>query len=313
MKDKKLKQLNSLKILLLGFKRRHRYNWGHELFREEIARQHKVIFYGEGYDCDYDPKLNIFDILSIYGEPDFILVHYEHRNRKGPYERLGEVTNIPKVHIAGDYLEKNQAGYNRAFKSQKYDLVFAFTRRWMNEMKKNKVADKIYTLPFCVDTNIYQKFGIPKIIDVMTSSSVREDKYPNRKIIAHLVEKMNIVSYTKRIYHEDYIKHINKSKIFVVGGDIDNCLCQKFTEVLACGTFLLTDKPEDFDFLGYQDKNHLIVYKDFSDLKNKIYYFLKHEDYRESIAKTGMEFVRKNHSAEVRVKEFIQIVREKLF
>jgi len=302
-----------MKILLLGWKRRHRYNWGHELFREEIARQHDVIFYGDGYDCDYDPKLDIFDILSIHGEPDIILVHYEHRDSKGPYKKLGAVTNIPKVHIAGDYFERNRPRYNKAFESQKYNLVFAFTRHWMNEMKKNKVANKIHVLPFCVDINIYRKLGIPKEIDVMTSCTVKKTKYPNRKFIEPLVNKIDIISFTKRIYHEDYIKHINKSKIFVANMDVDGSLSQKFTEILACGTFLLTDKPRDFDFLGYQDRKHLALYKNFPDLEDKIYYFLKCEEERENIAKAGMDFVRKHHSSEVRVQEFTKVVEEELF
>lgn len=302
-----------MKILLLGWKRRHRYNWGHELFREEIARQHDVTFYGEGYNCDYDPKLDVFDILSIYGEPDIILVHYEHRNNRGPYEKLGAVTNIPKVHIAGDYFERNRLRYDESFRSQKYDLVFAFTRHWMNEMKKNKVANKIHVLPFCVDINIYQKLNIPKTIDVMTTCTVKGDKYPNRRFMRPLVRKMDVTCCTRRVCHENYIEHINKSKIFVANMDVDGSLSQKFTEVLACGTFLLTDEPGDFDFLGYRDKNHLVLYKNFSDLEDKIYYFLKHEDYRESIARTGMNFVRKHHSSEVRVKEFTKVVEEELF
>ena len=302
-----------MKILFPVWKRRHRYNWGHELFREEVARQHEVIFYGEGYDCDYDHKLDIFDILSIYGEPDIILVHYEHRNNRGPYEKLGAVTNIPKVHIAGDYFEGNRPKYDKALKDQKYDLVFAFTRHWMNEMKKNKVANKVYTLPFCVDINIYQKLSIPKTIDVMTSCTVRGDKYPNREFIRPLVKKMNIPCCTRRVYHENYIEHINKSRIFVANMDIDGSLSQKFTETLSCGTFFLTDKPGDFDFLGYKNKKHLVLYKDFTDLENKIYYYLKHEEEREIIAKAGMDFVRKYHSAEVRDKEFTKVVGDELF
>jgi len=301
-----------LKILLLNWNRRHRYNWGHELFREEIARQHDVIFYGKGYDCDYDPKLDIFDILSIYGEPDIILVHYEHRNSKGPYEKLGAVTNIPKVHIAGDYFNKHRS-YDKALKNQKYDLVFTFTRYLMNEMRKNKAVSKIFTLPFCVDINIYQKLNIPKTIDVMTSCTVRNDKYPNRGLIKSLVEKMSIPCCTRRVYYEDYIKHINKSKIFVASMDVNCSLSQRFTETLACGTFLLSDKPGDFDYLGYQDRKHLVLYKDLSDLENKIHYFLKHEEERESIAKTGMDFVRKHHSSEVRVKEFTKVMEEEIF
>jgi len=302
-----------LKILCLFWKRRHRYNWGHELFREEIARQHDVTFYGEGYDCDYDPKLDVFDILSMYEEPDIILVHYEHRDSRGPYKRLGEVTNIPKVHIAGDYFERNRRKYNKAFENQKYDLVFAFSRHWMNEMKNNKVASKIHVLPFCVDINIYKKLNIPKTVDVMTSCTTKGEKYPNRGFLRPLVKGMGIICCTRRIQHENYINHINKSKIFIANMDIDGSLSQKFTETLACGTFLLTDKPRDFDFLGYKDKKHVVLYKDFLDLENKIRYYLKHEEERESIAKTGMGFVRKNHSAEVRVKEFTKIVKDDLF
>lgn len=302
-----------MKILFLVWKRRHRYNWGHELFREEIARQHEVVFYGEGYDCDYDPKLDVFDILSIYGKPDIILVHYEHRNNRGPYEKLGAVTNIPKVHIAGDYFEGNRPRYDKALKDQKYDLIFAFTRHWVNEMKKNKVADKIHVLPFCVDINIYKKLDVLKTIDVMTTCTVKGVKYPNRGLLRQLIKEMNVTCCTRRICHENYINHINKSRIFVANMDMDGSLSQKFTETLACGTFLLTDKPGDFDFLGYQDKKHLVLYKDFSDLENKIYYYLKHEADRESIAKTGMDFVRKYHNAGVRVGEFTKVVEKELF
>lgn len=302
-----------MKILLLAWNRRHRYNWGHELFREEIARQHEVIFYGYGYNCNYDPKLDVFDILSIYGEPDIILVHYEYRNRRGPYKKLGAVTNIPKVHVAGDYFDRNRHKYNIAFKNQKYDLVFASDKNWVGEMEKNKVADKIHVLPFCVDINIYKKLNIPKTIDVMTSCTTRQDLYPDRKPMNSLIKGMGVIHYTKKIFHEDYIEHINKSKIFVANMSRPNSsVNQKFTEVLACGTFLLTDKPGDFDFLGYKDKSHLVLYEDLPDLEDKIRYWLKHEDYREVIAKTGMDFVRKNHSSEIRVKEFTEIVKKEL-
>jgi spore maturation protein CgeB len=87
----------------------------------------------------------------------------------------------------------------------------------------------------------------------------------------------------------------------------------RYTEVLACGGFLLADKPEDLEKLGYVDGKHLVIYKDLKDLENKIYYYLKHEKEREKIAKEGMKFVLQNHTTDIRVKEFTDIVNKELF
>jgi len=56
---------------------------------------------------------------------------------------------------------------------------------------------------------------------------------------------------------------------------------------------------------------HLVFFKDdFSDLEDKINYFLKHEKEREGIALNGMNFTREKHSTKTRVQEFIQTIKE---
>ena len=91
-----------------------------------------------------------------------------------------------------------------------------------------------------------------------------------------------------------------------------NCLNMKFTEVLSCGTLLLSNKPEDFDDVGFKEGEHLVIYKDLNDMQDKINYYLKHDNEREEIAKNGMEFVRKNHSNDVRIKEMTDIIQKEL-
>jgi spore maturation protein CgeB len=73
----------------------------------------------------------------------------------------------------------------------------------------------------------------------------------------------------------------------------------KYTEAMACGTFVLADKPEDLDNFGYIDGKHLVIYNDLKDLKDKIRYYLEHEYEREEIAKNGMKFVRENFNNDV--------------
>lgn len=51
-----------MKILLLSPNQIYRYNWGHQLFRNEIGKHHEVIYYGEGY-LNYNKNL-IENILT---------------------------------------------------------------------------------------------------------------------------------------------------------------------------------------------------------------------------------------------------------
>jgi len=86
----------------------------------------------------------------------------------------------------------------------------------------------------------------------------------------------------------------------------------KFTEVLACGTLLITVKPEDMQAAGFKNGEHFVVFKGLDDLKKKINYYLKHEKERKKIALKGMKFVHSHHNNDIRVKQFIDKIHERL-
>jgi len=301
-----------MNILLVGWNRlgkKKKGNWNHEFFRRELASQHNVIFFGFGYG-EYDGKLQ--DILKKYPEIDIILVHFEYRARalaKG----LDQIKDIPKVHImGGDYDKRSFNGYNKHFNKINYDIIFFRYALQEKRLKENSIDGVHYLLPWSVNTDLYYDYGLEKSIDVMSSfhtSSI----HPNRYNIRRIVSKMDVTSYLKPIYFEEYIKKINESKIFVTSNVYERELSGKYYEVMACGTLLLTTEPNDLNKLGFYNNEHLIIYKDdFSDLKDKIEYFLKHDRERKEIAKNGMELVRSRHSQKVRVKEFINIVEAEI-
>lgn len=309
-----------MKILLLAANRlpedksKWKGNWGHELFRRELARQNDVIFFGPNYSA-YNKKLTVFDLFKEYGPFDFILTHYNelaHDIAKGL-----EKATIPKVHIAGgDYCRKAPR-YHAFFKRFKPDIIFAPVEETVIEMSKNRVVGKHFWLPYAVDTTKYYDYKVPREIDVMASFGMGGQ--PSRTIIKKFLGRSEWKRYTKRVYFEDYIRKINESKMFVTCNIEYKHFGGKYTEVMACNTLMMANKPDDFNKLGYKNFEHMVLYKDdFSksgepkDLKDKIDYFLKHEDERIRIAKTGMEFVHKHHSLKVRVKEFSDIVRKEL-
>jgi spore maturation protein CgeB len=111
----------------------------------------------------------------------------------------------------------------------------------------------------------------------------------------------------------NHVKIINQSKITITSNNLWNSLSMRYTEVLACKSFLLADKPEDFEKLGYIDGKHLVLYKGLIDLKDKIGYYLNHSNLREKIGKKGYEFVINNHTTDIRVKQLTDIINKELF
>lgn len=305
-----------MKILLVGWNRlgrKKKGNWNHELFRREMARQHEVVFWGIDYD-GYDKKLTVSDVLKRNSDIDIVLTHYEHR-KHALARGLEDVKNVLKAHImGGDYYEGTFKSYNEHLREVDYDIIFGRYSLQIRRLKEQGIGGKHCLLPFSVDINKYYKYNINRTIDVLASFQRHPRIHPNRhKIWGILAAMPDVISHVKKVWFEEYIKKINESKIFVTSNITDGELSGKYTEVLACGTLLLTTIPGDLDKLGYVDGKHLVIYKnDFSDLKDKIRYYLKHDEEREQIAKTGMELVRKNHSSEIRVREFIDIVKEEL-
>lgn len=91
-------------------------------------------------------------------------------------------------------------------------------------------------------------------------------------------------------------------------GFVSNRLFQAMTSGGAM--YMQQRVPELEDLLGLEDGKHYIVWEGFSDLRDKIHYWLdpKRESERADIALAGMEFIRENHSFDVRVKELMDVI-----
>jgi spore maturation protein CgeB len=300
-----------MKILLLSPNQEGRYNWGHQLFRNEIGRQHEVIYYGRGYR-DFEPNLSVEQIIKKRyknSQPDILMTYG--RRYTLPFKGIGEVKNIIKINVAMDYMRpdamKNQ---NEMFKEHKYDLLFGTTMIAVNSLKENNACERVYFLPFSVNINIYKNLNLRKTHDVLVAFTTRKDVYPNRSKLRDILKKMKVNIMAGRPIRYKLVEAINKCKIVVTSNNKWNSMSMRYTETLASGGFLLTDKPGDLDILGYVDKRHLVVYKDFGDFRDKIKYYLKNDKERNKIAKQGMNFVRTNHSCKRRVEELTKILNK---
>lgn len=82
-------------------------------------------------------------------------------------------------------------------------------------------------------------------------------------------------------------------------------------ETTGTGTLLLTEASEDLGAL-FEPGREVETYDSKEELLEKIYYYLKHEDEREAIARRGQERCLRDHSMERRAMVFESIIRKHL-
>ncbi|MBF0486006.1 MAG: glycosyltransferase [Candidatus Omnitrophica bacterium] len=81
----------------------------------------------------------------------------------------------------------------------------------------------------------------------------------------------------------------------------------KLFEALSCGAFVLCDDQKDARTL-FQDKKHLVFFKDNDDLRAKVEYYLPRFEERRRIAAAGREIVLARHTYHNRMEEMLKIV-----
>ncbi len=195
----------------------------------------------------------------------------------------------------------------------KPDIIFTRSVRDVKDLKRNLNFEKVFFLPFSVETDIYRDMNLKRNIDAMATFTNRQDVYPLRRKIQTMLNRMPITTFTKRAVNDNYINKLNHSKIFTNSGDVGYvALTMKFTEVLSCGTLLITEEPADMKAAGFKNGKHFVVFKGLDDLKKKINYYVKHEKERKEIALNGMRFVHAHHNNDIRVKQFIDKINEKV-
>lgn len=84
--------------------------------------------------------------------------------------------------------------------------------------------------------------------------------------------------------------------------DLSRYSSDRIFRIMGSGAFCLTKWYPDIE-MDFEDGNHLVVWKDISDLLTKIEYYLKHEKEREQIAQSGYELVHSRDTWQHRIDE----------
>jgi len=264
-----------------------------------------VYFCGKTYpECDsIEDKIkeHNIDCLLIYGLPTR---DYLYRD----YSKL----DVFKVNILFDYNIFEDGStyeeYNKFLERSNFDLILCH-----NKISFDKLKDKynVRLTKLSVPTSFYH----PEIkdVDIMSSGSTNVRFYKGRKelnVFLKSMKELNVI--TKVMEFDKYVHYLGKSILFINYGNHfrTNCVSLKYLEAMASGTLFITTKPVNLEEYGFVNGEHLIIYNDFNDLKDKIDYYLTYSLERQKIVNAAMEHVHSNFTNDIVIKNMLRDIEE---
>jgi hypothetical protein len=174
-------------------------------------------------------------------------------------------------------------------------------------------------LPFGADTQIFKPQPVVRQFDASFLGSM----YPKR---VEYVGRMGFpLTYIRAVDDPDMVRSFtalaqaySSTRIFVNLPALSRLLVTKVTEVMACGTMLITPKPDhpsaQKNMSQFQDGVHLVYYDADrpEQLRDLVAHYLQAPDELDRIARAGLEEVASRHTLQHRVASMVAYAEAQL-
>lgn len=303
-----------MKVLYLGKRYVTASGWTQSFFRIKEAIKlgdyADVVYCGKGgfpfVDCGYDVAR-----IVKKEDPDVIYV-----GQDVPKWRNLDKVKVPKVVKRGD--PWTTFNHNVGFvKDNNVDLVL--WGNWTKLSDEWRLRSEVPCAwhPWGVDEQLFKDMGLKKKHDwcSITGHGLRHRAYPLTFAIPQLRVKYpnHAISNKYKHSYEEYVKIINESKIFPFGapylsvvpnGGKIRWATAKFFEVMACGTLVMSNLPDDAEILHFEDGVNMVSAYN-NDLVERFKYYLEHGNIRREICRNGRETILKYHTLEIRTRQLL--------
>lgn len=256
------------------------------------------------------PLIKIDDVNNKF---DWVITDFSYAFFTEEWDKI----KIPKAMILEDCCDGLPHLQVKKAVDNKFDVLFCRYKREFFKYQKeyaDKFAD-VKWLPHSVNTDMFKDYNLEKKYDVTMTGYHFPPIYYYRDMIFDVIEdkeyftELKHKGYNKRnggIYGDDYAKFLNQSKISITCGMIYNRPVMKFFEIPATRTLLMSNYFPELNELGFKDGENMIAIRDIEKVDKQIRDVLNDDDMRKEITDNGYDFIRKNHSGEVRAKQFIE-------
>ena len=184
----------------------------------------------------------------------------------------------------------------------KIDILLNSTEGYIP--KYQNLVKKSYWFPNAYPDELIYPMSIEKTVDIGFCGNIL-----NRGPIINYLDKYKI---KKDIFviGEEMVEAINSYKIHFNCNISDDINYRTF-ETTGCNTLLLTNYTPNLENL-FELGKEIVVYKDLSDLDDKIKYYLSNDSERIQISEAGYQRAKNNHTYNHRAKTLVDIINENL-
>ncbi|MBD0379946.1 glycosyltransferase [Paenibacillus sedimenti] len=259
-------------------------------------------------------------IKKLQFSPDFIYIDDYKKIVKHGKPILGlDSIRVPKGIMQVD-LHRYRKKFTKFVLKNKFDVIFSYYRDAFYQYYPH-FADKFRWLPQHVYTSVFKDYKLKKTIDYLLMGQI-DSNYPLRSRIAQdMSGKPGFVHHKHPGYrnfsdkeqktlflNDTYAKEINRAKIFLTDDSVYHYPLGKYFEVAASNTLLLASGSGELRDLGFIDKETFVEINE-NNFHTKAKYYLRHTEERKKIALRGYQLIRKRHTTEIRVGQFIDYIR----
>ena len=205
------------------------------------------------------------------------------------------------------YLIDAHINFDHHLQCAKYfDVVFVAHKPAVETFRERGIKNVFWIPPAC-DPEIHGRKVNEKLYDVGFVGNLDPESNPERvRLLNELKQRFNV--YSERCFLEEMSKVFSRSKI-VFNKSIADGLNMRVFEVLASGSMLLTNEANGSGLQDlFQDRKHLVIYKNENELIELADYYLRNDEEREEIAAEGMKKVLNEHTYGHRAEEMVRIL-----
>lgn len=258
-------------------------------------------------------------------KPDFILASKAKEISVGVLDQLRKIA--PTVNWYPESMN-NWESIQRI--AHHYDYFFEFDKYVVN-LLQNAGHTNVYHLPFCGDlSKSAQWHETTGKYPVTFLGSYSTSFYPMRLEILDKVKDLGLNLWGNNAWADtplnpyfhgpvepkmENLKNIYKQSKIVIHADANltvgsgTGLTMRPFDVTASGALLVAqdDRPEIFSM--FEPGKEFVLFHDASDIREKVEYYLKHEEERKKIARAGFERTRRDHTYVDRIKTILDTIK----
>ncbi len=185
-----------------------------------------------------------------------------------------------------------------------FDVVFTAHKPAVKMFKERGIENVFWVPPAC-DPEIHGKKSGDSLYDIGFVGTLNSEFNSERvNLFNELRQRFSM--YYERCFLERMAEVFSRSKI-VFHKSVKDGLAMRVFEVLASGSMLLTDEAKGSGLTDlFQDRKHIVIYRNEKELLELADYYLKNDNEREEIAVEGMKYVLKEHTYRHRAENMIR-------